>query len=60
MATLRTENTDALRAAHVATKRAAHGLTHPLGPKLWRALLVKAVEAQNALLTAPTSQQDRH
>ena len=50
MATLRTENTDALRAAHVATKRAAHGLTHPLGPALWRSLINRAVQAQNRLL----------
>ncbi|MCZ7857070.1 hypothetical protein O9X81_10615 [Agrobacterium salinitolerans] len=42
----------ALREAHVATKRAEHGLTHPLGPKIWRALLVKAVAAQNAAAVA--------
>lgn len=43
---------DALRAAHVETKRAAYALGHPLSPKIWRALLIRAIAAQNAAAVA--------
>ncbi|NTE55074.1 hypothetical protein G6M78_08270 [Agrobacterium tumefaciens] len=42
-----TQAVEAVRAAHIATKRAQYGITHPLSANIVRAILNRAIIAQN-------------
>lgn len=42
-----TRTIEAVRVAHIATKKAQYGVTHPLSANIVRAILTRAIIAQN-------------